>query len=308
MLDHLDDLRVFVRVAELESLSAAGRDLRLSPAVVSSRIARLEAATNVSLLWRTTRQVKLTAEGQEFLEHCAEILRAVDEAETSLAQDRMPPSGPVRITVPTSLGERIIAPALPAFSADFPHVNLQLHLRDRLASLVEEKYDLAVRVSELKESGLIMRKLADNRRFVCASPAYLDRHGVPRHPDELARHACLLLRFPGSKQYQWKLEGGGETLNLSLAGPLDADRTSVLKRWAVDGHGLTLQNYWDVADELASGALKAVLPDYRPVGHAIYAVYPRRRHMPPRVRVLLDYLIELFKDYRLPEAVGDFYA
>jgi DNA-binding transcriptional LysR family regulator len=308
MLDHLDDLRVFVRVAELESLSAAGRDLRLSPAVVSSRIARLEAATNVSLLWRTTRQVKLTAEGQEFLEHCAEILRAVDEAETSLAQDRMPPSGPVRITVPTSLGERIIAPALPAFSADFPHVNLQLHLRDRLASLVEEKYDLAVRVSELKESGLIMRKLADNRRFVCASPTYLDRHGVPRHPDELARHACLLLRFPGSKQYQWKLEGGGETLNLSLAGPLDADRTSVLKRWAVDGHGLTLQNYWDVADELASGALKAVLPDYRPVGHAIYAVYPRRRHMPPRVRVLLDYLIELFKDYRLPEAVGDFYA
>lgn len=306
MIDHLDDIRVFMRVAEMESLSAAGRDLRMSPAVVSSRIARLEQATGVSLLWRTTRQVKLTPEGEAFLEHCLEIIRAVENAEATLVQDQAPPSGPVRITVPTSIGERLIAPAIPGFSARYPKVQVQLHLSDRLVGLVEEKYDLAVRVSELRESGLIVRKLAPNKRVICASPAYLARAGTPGSTEDLARHSCLLLRFPGSQQYQWRVEQDGNAINLALSGPMDSDQTGILKAWALAGHGLTLQNYWDVRDELADGLLRAVLPGTTPMGHGIYAVYPRRQHMPPRVRALLDFLAELFKPLSLPSDFSQF--
>lgn len=302
MLDHLDDIRVFMRVAELESLSAAGRDLRKTPAVVSSRIARLESAIGVSLLWRTTRQVKLTPEGETFLEHCAEIMRAVSGAETSLTHDHKAPSGPVRMTVPSGLGEYTIAPALAVFSSQHPDINIQLHLSDRMANLVEEKYDLSIRVSELKESGLVVRKLADNRRVICASPDYLARAGVPESPSDLTKHNCLLLRFPGSRLYEWHLQDEqGGSHNPTLSGALDSDRTSVLKAWALEGHGLTLQNYWDVKDELTSGALQAVLSDYKLEGHGIYAVYPRRRHMPPRLRATLDFLIDHFRGWDLPE-------
>ncbi len=297
MLDHLDDIRIFMRVAELESLSAAGRDMRKTPAVVSSRIVRLESAVGVSLLWRTTRQVKLTPEGETFLEHCTEIMRAVSKAEADLSHEDMKPSGPVRITVPSGIGESFVAPLLADFSALNPDINIQLHLSDRLANLVEEKYDLAIRVSELRESGLVVRKLAVNMRVICGSPEYLKVAGNPQNPDDLANHKCLLLRFPGSQQYEWLLKDkNGEIHNPSLTSILDSDRTSILKAWALAGHGLSLQNYWDVSQELKSGLLQVVLPDYAPEGHGIYAVYPRRRHMPPRLRATLDFLIKGFRD------------
>ena len=309
MLDHLDDIRIFVRVAELESLSAAGRDLRKTPAVISSRIARLETATGVSLLWRTTRQVKLTPEGEAFLEHCGDIMRAVACAEATLARDDPTPSGPVRITVPSELGETFIAPALADFSAQHPEINIQLHLTDRLANLVEEKYDLAIRVSEQSQSGLVIRKLADNRRVICGSPDYFAAHGVPLTPADLSQHNCLLLRFPGSRQYEWHMQNGnGKSFNPSVSGVLDSDRTSVLKGWALAGHGLTLQNYWDVHEDLNSGSLQTVLSDYSLAGHGIYAVYPRRRHMPPRLRATLDFLIERFRGWDLADQQTSKYA
>ncbi|MBL4757883.1 MAG: LysR family transcriptional regulator [Rhizobiales bacterium] len=297
MLNHLDDIRVFMRVAELENLSAAGRDLRKTPAVVSSRIARLEAATGVSLLWRTTRQVKLTPEGEIFLEHCGEIMRAVSRAEVLLAHEDSQPSGPVRISAPTGIGASILTPAFAEFSLAYPEINVQLHLTDRLSNLVEEKYDLAIRVSELRESGLIVRKLADNVRVICASPAYLEESGIPLTPLDLQQHRCLLLRFPGSEQYQWRLTGAdGQVHNLPIKGPLDSDQTVVLKNWAISGYGLTLQNEIDVAAELKSGALVPVLQNYEADGHRIYAIYPQRRHMPLRLRTTLDFLVERFRD------------
>jgi DNA-binding transcriptional LysR family regulator len=297
MLNHLDDIRVFMRVAELENLSAAGRDLRKTPAVVSSRIARLEAATGVSLLWRTTRQVRLTPEGETFLEHCVDIMRAVNKAESLLTLTDKTLSGPVRITAPTGIGESILVPAFVEFSQANPDINIQLHLTDRFANLVEEKYDLAIRISELRESGLIVRKLADNRRVICGSPAYLQANGTPLTPQDLQHHNCLLLRFPGSEQYQWRLTGpDDEVHNLPISGPLDSDRTDVLKHWARAGMGLTLQNRIDIAAELEAGLLLPVLQEYKADGHRIHAVYPQRRHMPPRLRVTLDFLIEKFKD------------
>ncbi len=297
MLNHLDDIRVFMRVAELENLSAAGRDLRKTPAVVSSRIARLEAATGVSLLWRTTRQVRLTPEGETFLEHCADIMRAVNKAESLLTHTDKNLSGPVRITAPTGIGEHILVPAFVEFSKLNPDINIQLHLTDRLANLVEEKYDLAIRISELRESGLIVRKLADNHRVICGSPDYLKANGIPRTPQDLQVHSCLLLRFPGSEQYQWRLTGPDNELhNLPISGPLDSDRTDVLKQWALADVGLTLQNRIDIAAELESGLLQPVLQEFEADGHRINAVYPQRRHMPPRLRVTLDFLVEKFRD------------
>lgn len=297
MLDHLDDIRVFMRVAELESLSAAGRDLRKTPAVVSSRIARLEQATGVSLLWRTTRQVKLTPEGETFLEHCAEIMRAVADAEALLTRDDAAPSGPVRISAPTGIGETILAPLFGKFSLEYPEINIQLHLTDRIVNLVEEKYDLAIRISELRDAGLIIRKLADNTRVICATPQYIQEHGAPMTPHELRNHKCLLLRFPGSQQYQWKLTApDGEVFNLPIKGPLDSNRTVILKKWALEGLGLTMQNKIDVSQELEAGMLVPVLTDHEIDSHGIFAVYPKRRHMPPRLRSTIDFVAKHFAD------------
>ena len=295
-MSDFEDIQIFVRVAELGNLSAAGRELRHSAAVVSNRIARLEERLGVRLLNRTTRRVGLTTEGDIYYRHCQRILAEMEEAENAIANQKNNTRGPVTVTCPVAFGTMFVAPIIPKFVEKNPDVQVRLHLSDRLLDLLQDKVDLAIRIAELKESSLIVRKLAANKRVLVASPAYLKRHGTPRIPADLLNHNCLLLRFPGSRQYQWTLQREGDDApgTLSVSGSMDSDNGEVLTRWCVDGHGIALKSMWEVGPLIASGALKVVLPDCTPPAHAIYTLYPENRYLPTRVRAFVDFLVAEF--------------
>ncbi|WP_404422877.1 LysR family transcriptional regulator [Thalassospira australica] len=295
-MSDFEDIQIFVRVAELGNLSAAGRELRHSAAVVSNRIARLEERLGVRLLNRTTRRVNLTTEGDVYYRHCLRILAEMQEAENAIANQKNTTRGPVTLTCPIAFGNKYVAPIIPKFVEKNPDVQIRLHLSDRLLDLLQDKVDLAIRIAELKESSLIVRKLAANKRMLVASPAYLKRHGIPKAPGDLLHHNCLLLRFPGSRQYQWTLHGAKEEgpVTLSVSGSMDSDNGEVLTRWCLDGYGIALKSHWEVGDHIRNGHLQVVLPDYTPPSHAVYALYPENRYLPTRVRAFVDFLVGEF--------------
>ncbi len=295
-MSDFEDIQIFVRVAELGNLSAAGRELRHSAAVVSNRIARLEERLGVRLLNRTTRRVNLTTEGDVYYRHCLRILAEMQEAENAIANQKNTTRGPVTLTCPIAFGNKYVAPIIPKFVEKNPDVQVRLHLSDRLLDLLQDKVDLAIRIAELKESSLIVRKLAANKRMLVASPAYLKRHGIPSAPGDLLHHNCLLLRFPGSRQYQWTLLGSQEEgpVTLSVSGSMDSDNGEVLTRWCLDGHGIALKSHWEVGKYIRNGQLHVVLPNYTPPAHAVYALYPENRYLPTRVRAFVDFLVSEF--------------
>ncbi|WP_417816118.1 LysR family transcriptional regulator [Thalassospira alkalitolerans] len=295
-MSDFEDIQIFVRVAELGNLSAAGRELRHSAAVVSNRIARLEERLGVRLLNRTTRRVGLTTEGDVYYRHCLRILAEMQEAENAIANQKNTTRGPVTLTCPVAFGNKYVAPIIPKFVEKNPDVQIRLHLSDRLLDLLQDKVDLAIRIAELKESSLIVRKLAANKRMLVASPAYLKRQGTPKAPGDLLHHNCLLLRFPGSQQYQWTLNGAKEegAVTLSVSGSMDSDNGEVLTRWCLDGHGIALKSHWEVGEYVRNGQLQVVLPDYTPPSHAVYALYPENRYLPTRMRAFVDFLVSEF--------------
>lgn len=295
-MSDFEDIQIFVRVAELGNLSAAGRELRHSAAVVSNRIARLEERLGVRLLNRTTRRVNLTTEGDVYYRHCLRILSEMQDAENAIANQKNTTRGPVTLTCPVAFGNKYVAPIIPKFVEKNPDVQIRLHLSDRLLDLLQDKVDLAIRIAELKESSLIVRKLASNRRMLVASPAYLEKHGTPSVPGDLLQHNCLLLRFPGSRQYQWTLEGPNSEgpTTLAVSGSMDSDNGEVLTRWCLDGHGIALKSNWEVGEYIRDGRLKVVLPDYIPPSHAVYTLYPENRYLPTRVRAFVDFLVAEF--------------
>ena len=296
-MSDFEDIQIFVRVAELGNLSAAGRELRHSAAVVSNRIARLEERLGVRLLNRTTRRVNLTTEGDVYYRHCLRILSEMQEAENAIANQKNTTRGPVTLTCPVAFGNKYIAPIIPKFVEMNPDVQIRLHLSDRLLDLLQDKVDLAIRIAELKESSLIVRKLAANRRMLVASPDYLAKHGTPQIPADLMNHNCLLLRFPGSRQYQWTLTGPNSDdapVTLAVSGSMDSDNGEMLTRWCLDGHGISLKSNWEVGEYIRDGKLKVVLPDYQPPSHAVYTLYPENRYLPTRVRAFVDFLVSEF--------------
>jgi len=288
----LENIRVFVRVVELGSFSAAGRFLRLSPAVVSHRIQQLEAHVGVRLLNRTTRQVQPTEQGMLYYEACLEVQRAVEQAETSVAGAGAAPRGTLKVTAPLVFGRRILAPLIPEFQAATPNVEVQLRMSDHLLDLIKEGVDAAVRLSVPTDSSLVIRKIADCPRILCAAPSYLAAHGEPATPDDLLDHNCLLLRFPGSTQYQWVLNGPAGQTTHSVRGRLDADDSDVLTQWAVAGQGIAMKPVWEIADHLREGRLKPVLPEFPPEPLTLGILYPHRRLLPAKVRAFADFLVE----------------
>jgi DNA-binding transcriptional LysR family regulator len=289
-----DDLAIFVRVVELGSLSAAGRDMRLSAAVVSNRIARLEKDVGTRLLNRTTRHVSLTEDGARYYEHCVVILNELEQAESALDAITAEPRGPIKVTMPSVFGRLHVAPHVPRFLEKHPQMQVRLHLTDTLVDLIQERIDLAIRIAELTDSTAIVRKLANNRRLIVASPDYLQRHGTPKVPEDLLDHNCLLLRFPGSRQYRWTVRGPDGPITLRVTGTMDSNSGEALRDWCLAGHGLALKSLWEIVDDLNEERLVPVLTDYPPPGHAICALYPHSQHAPPRVRVFIDFLAELF--------------
>jgi DNA-binding transcriptional LysR family regulator len=289
-----EDFAIFVRVVELGSLSAAGRDMRLSAAVVSNRIARLEKDVGTRLLNRTTRHVSLTEEGSSYYDHCVVILNELEQAESAITSVNAEPRGPIKITAPTVFGRLHVAPHVPRFLERHPQMQVRLHLTDALVDLVQERVDLAIRIAELTDSTSIVRTLAPNRRLIVASPDYLKTHPAPKEPEDLLDHNCLLLRFPGSKQFRWTLQGREGPVTLRVSGNMDSNSGEALRDWCLAGQGLALKSLWEIVDDLNEGRLVPVLTEFPPPSHAIYAMYPHSQHVPPRVRAFIDFLAETY--------------
>jgi len=289
-----EDFAIFVRVVELGSLSAAGRDMRLSAAVVSNRIARLEKDVGTRLLNRTTRHVSLTEEGSRYYDHCVVILNELEQAESAITSVNAEPRGPIKVTAPTVFGRLHVAPHVPRFLERHPQMQVRLHLTDALVDLVQERVDLAIRIAELTDSTSIVRTLAPNRRLIVASPDYLKKHPAPKEPEDLLDHNCLLLRFPGSKQFRWTVQGPDGPVTLRVSGNMDSNSGEALRDWCIAGQGLALKSLWEIVDDLNDGRLVPVLTDFPPPSHAIYAMYPHSQHVPPRVRAFIDFLAETY--------------
>jgi DNA-binding transcriptional LysR family regulator len=289
-VDRFKQIETFVAVATRGSLSAAGLAEGVAPAVVGRRIDALEERLGVKLMVRTTRRITLTFEGSAFLEDCQRILNDFHDAEASVSAGGVKASGHVRVTAPAGFGRRHVAQLIPAFVAAHPDVSVSLDLSDRLVDVVNEGYDVAIRIGQLDDSNLVGIRLADNRRVVVASPAYLAAHGTPAHPDELQRHACLTFGTRGSQSRGWLFTIDGAVAPVRVGGPLECNDGAVLHEWALAGHGLAWRSMWEVADEIATGRLVTVLDAFRAPVNAIHALFPQRRHLPLRVRMFIDHL------------------
>lgn len=294
----INDMAIFVRVVERQGLTAAGQELRLTAAVVSSRIAKLEERLGVRLLNRTTRSVSMTEEGRVYYDYCQRILEEMQNAEQALEEMKRSPAGPLRISVSVAFGRNYIAPLVPEFLEQHEKIQLRLQVTDRVVDVVDEEVDIALRKGILPASTLIMRRLVPDLRIVCAAPEYFEKYGVPQTPKDLKNHNCLLLRFPGSLRFTWRFEdSAGEHSNLRLVGSMEADSSDVLIDWALAGKGLIMKSIWDIAPYLESGQLQGVLADYWPRNLEISALMPPRRPQPPQTRAFLDFLIAKFADH-----------
>ncbi len=290
-MSDLTDLEIFVRVVTAGSLSAAGREMGLSPAVVSKRMNRLEARLGTRLIQRTTRQVSVTEAGQGFFERAASIIASVAEAEAWVTGASVEARGVLRISAPTSFGRLHIAPHLGRFMDENPAVVVELELADSFVDLIADGFDVAIRIGELVDSSLVARRLADVHRVLCATPGYLAAHGTPLAIADLARHTCLATR----QQDPWRLEGPEGTVSVRAGARLRTNSNEVVREAVLAGLGIALRSTWDVGADLAAGRLKVVLPHYH-ASHrvGVHAVYPSRRFLPAKVRLFIDYLAALY--------------
>ncbi|CAH1654878.1 Transcriptional regulator, LysR family, in glycolate utilization operon [Hyphomicrobiales bacterium] len=289
-MDQLGDLDIFARVVAAKGMSAAGRELGFSAAVVSKRIRRLEERLGVRLLQRTTRQISLTEAGQGFYERVVSILASIEEAEAWVARGSSVARGVLRVSAPTSFGRLHIAPHLKAFLDRYTAVTVDLDLSDSFVDVVGEGFDVAIRIADLADSSLVAKRLAPNNRVLCATPAYLARHGEPQSPADLVRHTLLVHNAD-----HWRLAGPDGPVTVPISAPLRTNSSEVVREAVLAGIGIALRSTWDIGPELQAGQLQAVLPDYGGSHRvAVYAVYPSRRHLEQKVRAFIDYLGELY--------------
>ncbi|MBB6260588.1 DNA-binding transcriptional LysR family regulator [Paenochrobactrum gallinarii] len=293
-MSYIKNLRVFIRVVELGNLSAAGRDQRASPAVASNRIKELEKHLGVRLFNRTTRKLTPTEHGRVFYEGAVKIIEAVEEAEAAITDILQNPKGALRITAPLSLGRTLIGPSIPDFHAKYPDIEVRLRLSDHEVDIMSEGVDVAFKLGILENSNLRMRGIMNCERVICAAPEYLERRGTPQTPDDLIndKHDCLLLRFPGSKEYYWTLQTPEGLRKFEIAGPYDSDDSDVLTQWALSGHGLINKPLFEVKQYINEGKLVPVLTDAPPASIQLAAIYPHKRFLDPKIRLIIDYMAD----------------
>ncbi|ACL59989.1 LysR family transcriptional regulator [Methylobacterium nodulans] len=288
MLDRVTGMQVFVRVAALGSFSAAGRALRLSQTGVTKHVAALEERLGTRLLHRSTRRLTLTEAGRGYLDACERILAEIDEAEAAAGAEAVEPRGTLRLNVPLSFGVREIAPALADFAAAHPGLRIDLGLNDRTVDLIEEGWDLAVRIGRLRDSSLVARFLAPCRLLVCAAPAYLEAHGTPRRPDDLAAHNCLGYTLASAEGWRF-----GERA-YPVSGNLRASNGDALLAAAIAGQGLIYQPTFIVSEALRDGRLVSLDLGAAPATLPIHALMPPGRRQPAKVRACVDFLAARF--------------
>ena len=281
------DLEFFVLLARQGSLAAAARELHLTAPALSKRLAQLEARLGVRLVQRTTRRMSLTAEGEVFLARARTILEDIRELENEVAGSKAAPRGRLRINATLGFGRSHIAPLVSEFVRQHPAVEVQLQLTDRPLNLAEQGFDLGLRFGEPPDARLAARKILSNRRFVCASPRYLEAHGEPLTPEELVRH--------NDEDYHlWRFTKGKDSVAVKVRGGLSSNDGDVVQQWALEGQGLVVRSEWDAAKYLESGRLRAVLAEWSLPPADLYAIYPPRLNLSARLRAFLDFLAARF--------------
>jgi DNA-binding transcriptional LysR family regulator len=283
-------ISTFVEVVARGCLSAAARAEGIAPAVIGRRLDALEQRLGVKLLQRTTRKLALTDEGAAFLEDCQRILADLESAEAAAAERSARATGHLLISAPAGFGRHHVAPLIPSFAAEHRDVTVTLNLNDRVVDLIGEGVDVAIRIATLEDSNLVSLKLADNRRVVVGTPAYLQRHGVPKTLDDLTRHNCLAISSAGS-QRGWTFRDGSKNVTLRTTGNMSCNDGAVLHDWVLAGKGLGWRSMWEVGVDIEAGRLVTVLDEFAAPGNDnIYAVFAQRRHLPLRIRAFVDFL------------------
>ena len=291
----LNDLRVFMLVARRASFVSAAEEMGVSPAFVSKRVALLEEALHVVLLHRTTRRVTITEEGERIYEWAQRILQDVDQMMDELSDARQEPQGTLRIVSSLGFGRRIVAPALTALARQYPQLELRFDVEDRLVDLMNEGVDIDIRVGDDIAPNLIARPLAPNHRILCATPEFIDRHGMPSQLSDLANLPCLVIKERDHPFGIWRLQGPSGEEAIKVTGPLASNHGEIVHQWCLDGLGIALRSSWDVRDNIASGRLVQILPGWSQPAN-IWAVYVSRLATSAKVRVTVEFLRQYFSE------------
>ncbi|MFC3624828.1 LysR family transcriptional regulator [Vogesella amnigena] len=303
-MDTLKALMVFMTTAENGSFSDAARKLGVSPAAVSQSIARLEQELEVRLFNRTTRQLTLTEDGRRFYAQCRGPVNNLDSAIQQLKASRDEPAGHLRISLPNAFGRRFILPLMEEFCARYPKIRVFFGMDDHFSDLIEDGYDVGVRVGMMPDSRMVARHLAHIPQYVVASPGYWDEHGKPRNPEELSAHDCINFQFPTSgRLYKWEFERSGERIPLEVSGTYTVNDVDAVLELARLGLGVAQLPGHEVLSDVRAGRLEAVLTDFVSMERSIYICFPHRDHIAPRTRVFVDFVLEKLVDH--PDIVGD---
>lgn len=287
----ISDFDIFARVARTGNMSAAGREMGLSPAVVSKRVSLLEERLGARLFQRTTRQLTLTETGEGYFRRVIDILSLIAEADDFVSRRNTNPRGLLKVTAPTTFSRFHLAPYLNKFLEQYPEIQLDLHLTDNFVDIIREGFDIAIRIGELEDSSLVARKLSPDRRVIVAAPSYLAKNGIPKSIKDLENHNCLC----AGAQEVWSIEGPGGQQDVRVKGNIRSNSADLIREALIGGMGLGLRGTWEIGQEIQNGSLNVVLPQYRGSSKmAIYAVYPSRDFMPAKVDVLLEFLGQHF--------------
>jgi DNA-binding transcriptional LysR family regulator len=305
-MDKFHEMKVFAAVVEAGSFTGATRTLDMSKAAVSRYVADLEERLGVRLLHRTTRKLSPTTEGEIFYARCRELLDNLDEAEAEITSRSGEASGLLKVNVPVTFGLMHLAPLWPIFLARHPKLDLDITLSDRVVDLVEDGFDLAVRIGQLPASSLISRKLASTRMVLCASPGYLARRGEPLRPDELLQHDVISYSLFSSGE-NWRFTGPDGEVSVKVVPRVRTNSGDTCRAAALQDYGIVLQPTFIVGADLAQGTLREIMPAYRSIELGVYAVYPSRKFVSPKVRLLIDFLVEAFASpaWMMPDMVPD---
>ncbi len=298
-MDKIKQIEAFVNAAEKGSLAKAALGQGVTPVMLGRRIDALERRLGIKLMHRTTRHLTLTERGTVFFDQCKKILDELDQAEKMIGEGLNKATGHLIVSAPAAFGRKHVAPHAPAFLAANPDVKISFNLSDQVVDLVREGYDLSIRIGGTIDPSLVAVNLYSNHRVVCAAPAYLKKHGVPKNLKDLSQHNCLTFNLQGGQQRGWHFRENNKTVIIRTTGNLDCNDGELLHRWCLEGYGLAWRSTWEIQSELASGKLVTVLDDYALPNYDIMAVYLQQRYLPLKTRLFIDHLktTYMLKDY-----------
>lgn len=286
------ELEFFVLMARHGSLSAAARALDITPPAATMRLAAIEERLGVRLVNRNTRKLNLTSEGEIYLLHATRLLAELHEMDEIVSSSRQAPRGLLRVNAPLGFGRTVIAPLVSTFTARYPDVEIQLEVTDRPIDLIDKGFDLAIRFGELPDNRINARRIMSNRRFICASPAYLERKGIPEKLEDLANHRCILHRQNDDAYGIWRFIQDGRTEIVKIHGALSSNDGDIVLGWALDGQGIVIRSEWDLAKYLESGRLRRILPEFSLPSADLYVYYPSKQNIAARARTFINFLVD----------------